>query len=89
MVMVFLLFFYDEAISLCNFICIVNNLNGRALVKTCALLLLPGKLGLNFSWLSAKENWLPRGEKLGNTGFVGAFQHLRVLFWSLQFKVEL
>lgn len=62
-----------QNMSLCNFICIVNNLNGRALVKTCALLLLPGKLGLNFSWLNAKENWLPRGAKLGNTGFVGAF----------------
>lgn len=73
MVMVFLLLFYAQAISLSNFICIVNNLNGRALVKTCALLLLPGKLGLNFPWLNAQENWLPRGEKLGNTGFVGAF----------------
>lgn len=47
-----------------NFICIANNLNERALVKTCALLLLPGKLGLNFSWLNAKENRVPRGKNL-------------------------
>lgn len=46
--MVFLLFFYSEAISLWNFICIANNLNEGALVKTLATLLLPGKPGLNF-----------------------------------------